>query len=64
MCWKVTFVHRFDNKFWTKRNACSFPSAGDHNNIILGVPRSNHKERDKLKDNVIKKKKKIGEDEK
>ena len=35
--------------------ACSLPSAGDRNNIILGVPRSNHKERDKFKDNVIKK---------
>ena len=35
--------------------ACSLPSAGDCNNIILGVPMSNHKERDKFKDNVIKK---------
>ncbi|XP_065624222.1 LOW QUALITY PROTEIN: probable LRR receptor-like serine/threonine-protein kinase At3g47570 [Quercus suber] len=26
--------------------ACSLPSAGDHSNIILGVPRSNHKEQD------------------
>ena len=29
------------------------PSAGDRNNIILGVLRSNHKKRDKFKDNVI-----------
>ena len=35
--------------------ACSLSSAGDRNNIILGVPRSNHKERGKFKDNVIKK---------
>ena len=35
--------------------ACSLPGAGDRNNIILEVPRSNHKERDKFKDNVIKK---------
>ena len=35
--------------------ACSLPSAGDRSNIILGVPRSNHKERGKFKDNVIKK---------
>ena len=34
--------------------ACSLPSAGDRSNIILGVPRSNHKERGKFKDNVIK----------
>ena len=45
--------------------ACSLPSAGDHSNIILRVPRSNHKERGKFKDNVIlkKKKKTFGEDE-
>ena len=36
--------------------ACSFPSAGDRSNIILGVPRSNHKEQAKFKKNVIKKK--------
>ena len=35
--------------------ACSLPSAGDHSNIILGVPRLNHKEWGKFKDNVIKK---------
>ena len=35
--------------------ACSLPSAGDCSNIILGVPRSNHKEWGKFKDNVIKK---------
>ena len=34
--------------------ACSLPSAGDRSNIILGVPRSNHKEQDKFKDNIIK----------
>ena len=37
--------------------ACSLLSVGDHSNIILGVLRSNHKERGKFKDNVIKKKK-------
>ena len=36
------------------RDACSLPSAGDSNNIILGVPRSNHKEQDRFKDNIIK----------
>ena len=35
--------------------ACSLPSAGNCSNIILGVPRSNHKEWGKFKDNVIKK---------
>ena len=35
--------------------ACSLPSVGDRSSIILGVPRSNHKERGKFKDNVIKK---------
>ena len=41
------------------------PSAEDHSNIILEVPRSNHKEWGKFKDNVIKKKKKkaFGEDD-
>ena len=34
--------------------ACSLPSAGDRSNIILEVPRSNHKEQGKFKDNVIK----------
>ena len=44
--------------------ACSLLSVGDRSNIILGVPRSNHKERDKFKDNVIKiKKNTFGEDE-
>ena len=46
--------------------ACSLPSAGDRSYIILGVPRSNHKERGEFKDNVIlkkKKKKTFGEDE-
>ena len=38
------------------RDACSLPSAGDSNNIILGVPRSNHKEQDRFKDNIIKEK--------
>ena len=38
---------------WQK-DACSLPSAGDRSNIILGVPRSNHKERGKFKDNVKK----------
>ena len=36
------------------RDACSLPSAGHSNNIILGVPRSNHKEQDRFKDNIIK----------
>ena len=36
--------------------ACLLLSAGDRNNIILKVPRSNHKEWGKFKDNVIKKK--------
>ena len=45
-------------------HACSLPSVGDRSNIILEVPRSNHKEQGKFKDNVIKKKKKtLGEDE-
>ena len=35
--------------------ACSLPSAGDRSNIILKVPRSNHMEWGKFKDNVIKK---------
>ena len=35
-------------------SACSLPSAGDCSNIILGVPRSNHKEQGKFKDNIIK----------
>ena len=30
--------------------ACSLPSAGDRSNIILGVPRLNHKEQGKFKD--------------
>ena len=48
-----------------KGSAWSLPSAGDRSNIILRIPRSNHRERDKFKDNVIKKKKKktFGEDE-
>ena len=41
--------------------ACSLPSARDRSNIILGVPRSNHKEWGKFKDYVIKKT--FGEDE-
>ena len=45
-------------------HACSLLSAGDRSNIILGVPKSNHKEQSTFKDNVIKKKKKtFGEDE-
>ena len=35
-------------------SACSLPSAGDRSNIFLGVPRSNHKEQGKFKDNIIK----------
>ena len=35
-------------------SACSLPSAGDHSNIILEVSRSNHKEQDRFKDNIIK----------
>ena len=34
--------------------ACSLLSAGDRSNIILGVPRSNHKEWRRFKDNVTK----------
>ena len=34
--------------------ACSLSSAGDRSNIILEVPKSNHKERGKFKDNIIK----------
>ena len=37
--------------------ACLLPSAEDRSNIILGVSRSNNKERGRFKDNVIKKKK-------
>ena len=37
-------------------NACSLPSAGDRSNIILRVPKSNHKEHDRFKDNIIKQK--------
>ena len=36
-------------------STCSLPSAGDHSNIILGVPRSNHKKWGKFKDNVDRK---------
>ena len=36
-----------------KKNACSLPSARDCSNIILGVPRSNHKEQDRFKGNII-----------
>ena len=39
----------------TQKSACSLPSVGDRSNIIFGVSRSNHKERGKFKDNVIKK---------
>ena len=35
-------------------SACSLPSARDRSNIILEVPRSNHKEQGKFKDNIIK----------
>ena len=35
--------------------ACLLPSARDRSNIILGVPKSNHKEWGRFKDNVIKK---------
>ena len=48
----------------TQKSACSLPSVGDRSNIILRVPRSNHKERGKLKNNVIKKKNNLGEEEK
>ena len=34
--------------------ACSPLRAGNRSNIILGVPRSNHKEQDRFKDNIIK----------
>ena len=34
--------------------ACSLSSEGDRSNIILRVPRSNHKEQGKFKDNIIK----------
>ena len=40
-------------------HACSLLSAGDRSNIILEVPKSNHKEQGTFKDNVIKKKKKL-----
>ena len=36
------------------RCACSLLSAGDRSNIILRVPRLNHKKQDKFKDNIIK----------
>ena len=36
--------------------ACSLLSTRDRSNIILGVPRSNHKELGRFKDNLIKKK--------
>ena len=42
---------------------CSLPSVGDRSNIILKVPRSNHKEQDKFKDNIILKNKTFSEDE-
>ena len=45
---------KFVMLMWLKKNACSLPSAGDCSNIILEVPRSNHKEQDKFKDNIIK----------
>ena len=35
-------------------HACSLSSAKDRSNIILGIPRSNHKEQDKFKDNIVK----------
>ena len=43
-------------KLWLIRSvlACSLPSAGDRSNIILRVPRSNHKEQGKFKNNIIK----------
>ena len=44
-------------------SACSLPSTRDCSNIILGVPRSNHKEQGKFKDDVIKKNN-LGEEEK
>ena len=45
-------------------NACSLLSAGDRSNIILRVPRSNHKKQGKFKNNVIIKKNNLGEEEK
>ena len=42
------------SKLTAKLTACSLPSAGDRSNIILGVPRLNHKEQGKFKDNIIK----------
>jgi len=36
--------------------AFSLPSAGESSNIILGVLRSNHKEQDRFRDNIIKQK--------
>ena len=38
----------------SKGTACSLPSARDRSNIILGVSKSNHKEQDQFKDNIIK----------
>ena len=57
-CFKlpVTFCKELNSmvsKFWW--GACLLPSAGDRSNIILGVPRSNHKEQGKFTNNVIKK---------
>ena len=43
-----------EKRFKLRVYACSLPSTGDRSNIILGVPRSNHKEQGKFKDNVIK----------
>ena len=37
----------FDMYSWCTA-ACSLPSVGDRSNIILGVPRSNHKEQGKF----------------
>ena len=76
--WFTIFIYKFSKIHNTREvfkhikigskeqhtTACSLPSAGDCSNIILGVPKSNHKERGKFKDNVIKKKKNLGEEEK
>ena len=50
----ANFNSRALNALFCGVTACSLPSAGDRSNIILGVPRSNHKEQGKFKDNIIK----------
>ena len=49
--WQKEHVLRVDFMMFI---ACSLPSAGDCSNIILEVPRSNHKKQGKFKDNINK----------